>query len=240
MATMTWNILTSASTTPGSISNWLSKASITSGADGVADFIILEAESWIYRRLRHWRMLTGPTSVTLTQGVATITFPTGFLEPMNLWYLYQNAPYWMTQVTPTQVYQSWNYNSNGVRVQQPPTIYSFEMSEIQMDSPPDQTYSGFITYYQQLEGLSGTNPTNFLTQYYPRLIRCACMAAACEWAKDNGQGNFDRTYWDQLAQDEIDKAQAESGRARRGEINAGVLIGGNAPAWPAYLPGTWG
>jgi hypothetical protein len=59
-------------------------------------------------------------------------------------------------------------------------------------------------------------------------MRLACMAAACEWAKDSGQGNFDRTYYDQLAQDEIDKAQAESDRAKRATIAGMMLIGGSS------------
>jgi hypothetical protein len=64
------------------------------------------------------------------------------------------------------------------------------------------------------------------------------MAAACEFAKDNGQGQYDRTYWDQLAQDEIDKAQAESDRARRGTVAGAILIGGGvASNFPGYVTG---
>lgn len=230
-----WSVLTSASTTAGSIANWMSKASISSGANGVADIILQEAQSWIYRRLRHWRMLTIPTPLTLTQGVDAIPISgfAGFLEPSDLFYV-NGGVYWLTQKTPEQVYMSWAFNQNGTRVQQPPVIYSFNNTYIQLDSQPDQNYPGYITYYQQLADLSATNPTNFLTDTYPRLIRLASMAGACEWAKDNGQGNFDRTYYDELAQDEIDKAQMESDRARRASVNAGVLIGGGDWGFPAY------
>lgn len=240
MATLSWSILTSSSTTSGSIANWLSKSSITSGANGVADYIIGEAESWIYRRLRHWRMLTAPNVIQLVADSDTYSIATlpRFLEPMEIWYLNGGAPYWMTQKTPTEVYQSWSFDGNGNRVAQPPQLYSFDQMYLQFDSPPDQQYSGWITYYQQPEGLNESNQTNFLTDYYQRLLRCACMAAACEWAKDNGQGNFDRTYWDQLAEQEIDVAQRESDRAKRGQINSYVLIGGTGPSWPAYA-GTW-
>lgn len=240
MATLSWTILTSASTTPGSIANWLSKNDITSGANGVADFIIGEAESWIYRRLRHWKMQTTPQSISLTVDVPTLTIASfaGFLEPLSIWYLNNGGPYWLVQKDPSQVYQSWSYNSNNTRVSNPPVIYSFNQTYIEFDSPPDQTYPGFLTYYKQPEALSESNPTNFVTDLYPRMLRAACMASACEWAKDDGQGNFDRTYWDQIAEVEIEKAKAESDRARRGTVNAGVLIGGGDSGYPAY-PGTW-
>jgi hypothetical protein len=241
MATLTWSILTGANTVPGSISNWLSKASLSSGPDGVADYVLGEAESWIYRRLRHWKMLTPPQAITLTQGLDTLDISSfdGFLEPMDFWYLNNGGPYWMVQKDATQVYQSWSYNSDNSRQQNPPVIYSFNQTYIQFDSPADQTYPGYLTYYKQPAALSSTNQTNFLTELYARLIRAACMASACEWAKDNGQGNFDRTYWDQIALEEIERAKAESDRARRGTINAGVMIGGADSGFPTY-PGTWG
>lgn len=240
MATISWTVLTSSSTTAGSIANWMSKASITSGPSGVADYIVGEAESWIYRRLRHWRMLTPPQAIVFTLNSDTLAISgfSGFLEPFDLWYLNSGAPQWMAQKTPSEVYQSWSYNADNTRVSQPPIIYSFNDTSIQFDSPADQAYPAYLTYYQQLPALSGSNDTNFLTSIYPRLMRCACMAAACEWAKDNGQGNFDRTYWDQLAENEIFIAQQESDRARRGAVNAGVLIGGGDAGFPAYA-GAW-
>lgn len=185
-------------------------------------------------------MLTDPVGITVAQNSDALPISgfDGFLEPMDLWYLISGAPYWLTQKTPTQVHQAWAYNGDGSRVVQPPVLFSFTMDNIIFDSPSDNNYAGFLTYYQQLDALSGTNPVNFLTVTYPRLMRCACMAAACEWAKDNGQGSFDRTYWDALAQDEIDKAQMESDRARRGIENAGVLIGGGGIGLPMWA-GSW-
>lgn len=239
---MDWPTLVGASTVSGSIANWMSKASIGGGgAGGVADTILQEAQAWIYRRLRHWQMLTAPISFNLVQGTDTIPFPTNFLEPDSIWYLINNSPYWLTQKLPNQIYLAWLFDQNGNRIQQPPVIFSFNGSQIQLDSPPDQNYPAFITYYQQPSNLSQSNPTNFLTTTYPRLLRVACMAGACEWAKDNGQGQFDRTYWDQVAMDEISVAQAESDRARRGAVNAGVLIGGTDAAMglPAFVGGIW-
>jgi hypothetical protein len=228
---MDYNSLVASSATAGSIANWMSKSSL---AGGPAMAIVQEAESWVYRRLRHWQMLTAPVPITMSIGSDTIPMPAGFLQPTALWYLNGGAPFWMAEKLPNQVYALWSYDATNARVNAAPVYYTFNQSAIQMDSPADQAYPGYITYYQQLPALSASNTNNFLTDTYPRMLRCACMAGACEWAKDNGQGQFDRTYWDQLCMDEIYTAQQESDRARRGVENAAVLIGGSTSGFPAY------
>ena len=42
-----------------------------------------------------------------------------------------------------------------------------------------------LLYYRQPLLLSVSNPTNFLTNRYPKLLRVACMAAAAEYMKDD-------------------------------------------------------
>jgi hypothetical protein len=42
-----------------------------------------------------------------------------------------------------------------------------------------------LLYYRQPELLSAANPTNFLTNRYPKLMRVACLAAAAEYMKDD-------------------------------------------------------
>jgi len=226
-----WPTLTGAATVPGSIAQWMSKSSLQPSADT----ILQEACSYIYRRLRHFRMLSAPTPITMTIGQDTLPFPADFLEPVQLWLL-NGSPFFLTEKAPQQITMQYQFDGSGNRVQQQPCWYSFNGSAIMLDSPPDQVYPAWLVYYQQPAPLSETNPTNFLTDSYQRLLRCACMAGACEWAKDNGQGQFDRTYWDTLAEDEIYKAQAESDRARRGEINAAMMIGGGGgdSLYPAY------
>lgn len=52
----------------------------------------------------------------------------------------------------------------------------------------DQAFSQLsvcrLNYYQSLPLLSASNPTNFLTNRYPNLMRVACMAAAADFMKD--------------------------------------------------------
>lgn len=227
---MDYTQLTGAKGTAGSIATWTNNSRI------VADVpeIILEAESWIYRRLRHWRMLADPVATTLVIGQDYLPFPGDLLEPF---YFGLTGDYRkeIVQVTAQQVLGSWQF-SGATRVNQLPSVFYLGQSAYRFDSPPDQAYAAVQVYYQQPAPLVNTT-SNFLTTTYPRLLRAACMAAACEWLKDFGQGAADRGYWDQMAQDEIDKAQIESDRARRGILVSMQLVGGAAgpdAAFPAY------
>lgn len=230
---MDWVALTSDKNTPGSIANWMNNSTFTIGAGGVSDLILQEAQDWIYRGLRHWRMLTPPTTGTLTVGSDTLSIPSDCLEP-DVLIITGTQSAKLVQKPIQDVILSWSYDGNGNRIPQQPRIYSFNQSNLCFDSPADQAYPYALVYYQQPATLSGSNTVNFLTQYCQRLVRCACMAAAAEWAKDSGVGNYDRTYWDQAAQAELARVQAESDRARRATEAGAVFIGGGSSGEPLY------
>lgn len=229
---MDYNQLVAGKGVPGSISTWVNDSRIPNDTPE----IVLEAESWIYRRLRHWKMLTTPIAGTLVIGQDNIPNPADMLEPFFL-VITGQFQQTIVQKTPQEVILNWAYDGNGNRVQQQPIMFYFDQANLNFDSPPDQAYPYAFVYFQQPAPLA-QSISNFLTQTYPRLMRCACMAAATEWMKDSGQGTFDRTYWDQLAMDEIEKAQMESDRAKRGTVAGAVLIGGGvATNFPGYVTG---
>lgn len=224
---LTWNILTGSSSTAGAIARWLNKSTLSSGAGGDADLILQEATSWIFARLRHHKMLTAPISATMVVGADQIAVPADMLELDFIMIagvvsgtFYQQE---IEQKPINQIYRSWAYDGTGVRIQQTPLIYSFNQTYIQLDQQPDLAYPYVYTYYQLPAALSGDNATNFLTTFYPRLLRCVCMMMGAEWTKESNQGQFDRTYWEQQALDELNAAQAQSDRARRA-IRGGVTI----------------
>jgi hypothetical protein len=150
--------------------------------------------------------------------------------------LYQQE---LIQVQPNQIYQAWTYDGSGVRIQQTPMRYSFNQTFLQLDNQPDLAYPYVYTYYQLPPVLSATNPTNFLTVFYPRLVRCAVMMMGAEWTKENVQGQYDRTYWEQAVQVELMEAQAQSDRARRASVNtpsypgetSGYMVNGAGVYW---------
>lgn len=231
---LTWSALVGTTSTPGSIARWLNKSTLGSGAASDADLILQEATGWIVTRLRHWQMLTAPIRSTMSVGDDTITVPADMLEPDFIMIaglasdgnFYQQT---LVQKPINDIYMAWGYDGQGNRLQQTPRLYSFNASKIQMDAQPDLAYPYVFTYYQRPALLSTTNQTNFLTSLYPRLLRCACMMLGAEWTKENMQGSFDRTYWEQAAQAELMEVQAQSDRARRAAVAD--------PTFPGSLPG---
>lgn len=215
-STITYATLISSKSTAGSIAAWLSHDAIVAAAPT----IVAEAESWIYRQLRHWRMVSRTTG-TMTIGNDYINMPVDYLEDKILYVTGTNYQK-MTRKTAEEVVASYNYDGNGDRINQQPMIYSNDQASLLFDSPSDQSYPYLLWYYQQLQSLSTTS-TNFLTQFYPRLLRCACCAAAAEFMKDAGQGTYDRTYWDQMAQAALNDAQVESDHSQR-SIDIGFIL----------------
>jgi len=232
---LTWTVLTGTTGTPGAIARWLNKSTLTAGTNGDADFILQESMGFIFSRLRHWQMLTAPNSATMAVGSSSdqINVPADMLE-MDFMMIVGNVggtfyQQELTQKQPNDIYRSWGYDGSGVRLPQMPMIYSFNQTFIQLDSQPDLAYPYIYTYYKLPSMLSSTNLTNFLTIRYPRLVRCAVMMMGAEWTKENVQGQFDRTYWEQAVQAELMEAQAQSDRARRASVNA--------PTYPGSTPG---
>lgn len=235
---MDYNTLIAAKTTPGSISAWTNNSQI----QGEAPNIVQEAQLAIQTRLRHYLMLTPPQAGTMTAASSPPTTGQDQIAlPTSPAWLDFHA-FWITGIykrrlplrTEAEVFMAWNYDGNGNRVPQQPQFCYVNQSYIQLDSPPDLAYPYILTYFTQIPTLTVGSPTNWLTNNYPRLFRAFMMAYASEWAKDNGQGNYDRMYWDQVAEAELDKAQSESDRAMRATEGGMIFVGGGEYDFPAY------
>lgn len=210
---MDWLSLTGTKSSSGSIARWVNNSTLSSGAGGDADSILQEAQDWIYRRLRHWRMLTAPTNAyPFTQGNDYIPLPADLLEP-KLFLITGINFQTLTLKTPDEVVFAWSFDGSGNRIQQQPMIYYFDQGNFRFDSPADQSYPTALIYFQQPAMLSAANDTNFLTTNCQMLLRRAVMRSATEWTKEIGAGEFDRTYWEQAADDEIMRIQEESDRS---------------------------
>jgi hypothetical protein len=225
--TITWNTLTGTSSTAGALARWLNKSTLSAGANGDADLILQEAQAWIYSRLRHHKMLTTPLSNTMSVAVDQIPVPADMLELDFITIAgVINGTFYQQEVVQkpiNEIYRAWAFDGSGNRIQQMPRLYSFNQTYIQLDQQPDLAYPYVYTYYQLPTVLSGGNATNFLTKFYPRLLRCVCMMMGAEWTKESNQGQYDRTYWEQQSADELNAAQAQSDRARRA-IRGGVTV----------------
>lgn len=216
---MDWTTLTGASGTAGSLASYCNSDRITAA---VATDLIKQAESAIYRRLRHWQMLTELTSSVFVIGNDYIALPADFLSIKSFYTTGTNFKK-LELRTEEEVKANYSYDSTGTRVNQQASIFYFNQTNFKFDSPADVAYTTDIVYYQQPTALSAGNTTNFLTTTYPRLLLSACMAAACEFLKDVGQGNYDRTYWSQVFMADLQAAQVEADMATRAK-EVGVIF----------------
>lgn len=214
---MTYNTLIAASSVDGSIANWVNHGS----AQAVADTIVTEAESYIYRRLRVWQMIKTQTGVSMSLSNQFVVFPSDYLEDRILMIVGENYKR-VVRKTPEEVWANYVYDGNGNPVPCQPSFYYSDAVNLNFDTIPDQTYPYQLLYYAQPAPLS-TSQTNFITATYPRLMRCAIMIGACEFMKDSGAGNYDRTYWQQQADMEITVAQIESDRSVRSQVLGAIL-----------------
>jgi hypothetical protein len=231
-----WQSLTGSKSTPGAIARWINNSTLSSGSGGDADSILQEAQDWIYRRLRHWQMLSSPLVGSFTVGSDTISEPADFLEPKLFCITGVNAQM-LTLKTPDDIVRAWAYDDQGNRVQQQPMIYYFDNANFRFDSPADQFYPYALIYFQQPATLSASNLTNFLTSNAQMLLRRSVMRAACEWSKEVASGQYDRTYWEQACEDELHAVQEESDRSVHSIVIGPQFIGGGGmgPNW-----GLWG
>ena len=208
-------------TSAGSVASWINHNAVSTNSTGEVITIINEAQAIIYRNLRHFQMLT-PTTGTFTTSQYSLPLPGDYLE--DKYFMITGTAYSKLTRKPLQeILSMYCYDGSGNRVVTQPNYFSNDQANFQFDSPCDQPYPYLLYYNQQPLTLSATNTTNFLTQTYPRLFRCATMAQAAEYMKDAGMGNYDRTYWVQMTEAELEVAQKESDRQER-SVDAGMML----------------
>src|SRR5579872_5792749 len=118
---LTWNILTGNTNTPGAIGRWLNKSTLSSGAGGDADLILQEATGWIYTRLRHHKMLTAPISAAMVAAADQIAVPADMLELDFIMIAgVVNSTFYQQEIIQkpiNEVYRAWAFDGSGNRIQ---------------------------------------------------------------------------------------------------------------------------
>lgn len=204
MAGFTYTILTGAKSVEGSIKFWANHSSVP------ADQVLTEAQAFIYSRLRVREMIATAT-VTAAIGASTFTLPTRFLEPIRL------LPDGWGESLPfvhENLHQRFR-EEDGDLYQGDPTEWTIADEVGVFDSQLVTAFSGRMSFYQRPADLaSSSNETNFLTTRYPTLVRYACTA----FAYDHRKRRADATEMRLLAMNEIEEANRESDRGRRGQV----------------------
>lgn len=192
--------------THGSIRNWINNSSIPSTT------VLTEAQAWIYQRLRVRQMLKTDTG-TLTAGTDdSITLPSDFRQPKTLMFTgTATTGKWRPRLyTLEEVLDAFEWDGDGNRTQGAPQRWAVDATKIQFEVVVDKAYPYRLDYYAALEALGPTNTTNFLTDEYPTLLRCACLFKAAEFLR----AERDRAYWANQALREIAEADIESDKAQ--------------------------
>ncbi len=104
---------------------------------------------------------------------------------------------------------TWSAN---LLVQGPPSVWAIFDEAIQFNAALNQAMQARLLYYRAPSLLSATNPTNFLTARFPSIIRCACLASAAAYMKDDDE----EQKWMGKLSKLIDATNAESDLTYRG------------------------
>ncbi len=143
---------------------------------------VSRAESEIYTSMRV-NPMEATYSQTLTSTVQTFSLSvlTGFVALKTL-----RIP---NQTGIIQLYKDseWIYENyaQGVVANALPQWFGYDANSLVFGPTPDQDYPFAGTYYKRLDGLSLTNQTNWLTDYFGELILYGSLMKGFEATRDN-------------------------------------------------------
>lgn len=199
MTTPTFSVLIGGKSTVGSIKSWVAFDNVPS------EYVLGEAETEIYRRLRIREMLTRATG-TIATAATTISLPSRFIASRQLRITGAN---WAV-LTPRRLDDleaAYTYDSDNGRSSGKPCRFAIDAENILLDVESDADYPYSFLHYQRLAALAASsNETNVLTDKYPRVLRAMC----CAMAQDFLQNETERDYWLKVAGEAIEAANRES------------------------------
>lgn len=173
---MDYTTLTGDKSTSGSIKNWMNYSNLP------VDEILAEVETEIIRNLRTREMRASAT-VTITSGSITAALPAGFIDPVRL--IHRDTRIEIQAVPMDDIEETRNWSGTDSNYAEGmPTRFSVFNELLQFDMRADAEYVCTMLYYKRPDALSGSNPSNWITTRYPRLVRVACMKAAAEHMKN--------------------------------------------------------
>lgn len=153
----------------------------------IPDFIVL-AESRINSEVRIREMLTR-ASFSISSRYTSL--PSNFLE-MRDFRLLTNP------VRPLQYVNSQEMTRYYDTAAKPPTYYTIH-EDIELDSPPDTSYSGEIIYYKQVDPLATTSTNAILTRAPSLYLYGALLESAPYLLNDERMQTWNALYTGHLA-----------------------------------------
>ena len=171
---VTWTVLVAGKTTSGSIANWVNRGDLPT------ENVLIEAEAWIYERLRV-REMQASEAFQFDENASSEALPSGFLDPLHF------LPYTWGDYLPFWALETFvaGRDEDGNLFEGTPCAWTIEGETAKVDVKCSDNFAGMLTYYDTPTALSVSNTTNFLTRRYPKLLRVAAMATAFEHMKDS-------------------------------------------------------
>lgn len=208
---MDYDALVADKSTQGSIKSWVNYNEVPS-----VD-VLIDAQMYIYERLRSREMRALQANNTIAEGTDFIVLPTGFLDPVELTIRYPKSR--LELVNERELQDVWrNWDDTNALTEGMPQHYAIIGSNAYFDVLPDQTYRYDLLYFKQPDLLTPGSPTNFLTQRYPHVLRQTCIGYAALFAKDYEDAGTCLKMADAL----IDNVREMDDLSRRGQGSAGL------------------
>lgn len=208
---MDYTTIIAGKSTAGSLAAWVNSGAIPSSE------IVVDAESWIYERLRVWEMLETETSLSFTVGQNTMALPSDFIAPRTFWITGTDKQP-LVMKTPDELIEKTAFDSTGAIMTEKPRFYYWDGDNFVFNTLADDDYPTWLVYWKRPAALSASNTTNFVTSKYSRMFRLALRGIAFEWLKDMSNAEAALA----LAAEHIERINMESGMAMA-NLSAPVL-----------------
>ena len=144
------------------IANWLNRSDLS---DEIADDFIKLTEADFNSKLRIRQM---EQIDTITIDSETETVPTGFIGVRSFYILSSDTKYTLEYITPHNLFEIRGGSRSGR-----PRSYTIEADneteQFRFGPSPDTTYTGYLSYYKNLESLSSSsaNSSNYILSNHP-------------------------------------------------------------------------
>lgn len=148
-----------------SIKSWSKRSDFT---DALCDDFIRLCEVDFNRRLRIRQMENVDSLFTVSSELTSL--PTGFLELRSIKNL--SAPSYPLKLgTPQSIDEYYDAADSGMPVQ-----YVIEGTNLRVGPSPDGSYTFRLDYYKSFDGLSDSNPSNFILANFPDVYLWGSLA----------------------------------------------------------------
>ena len=142
------------------IANWLNRSDLS---DEIADDFIKLTEADFNSKLRIRQM---EQIDTITIDSETETVPTGFIGVRSFYILSSDTKYTLEYITPHNLFEIRGGSRSGR-----PRSYTIEADneteQFRFGPSPDVSYTGYLSYYKNIEALSSSNASNPILDKHP-------------------------------------------------------------------------